>query len=160
MQSIGRLVVFQGSSTGRVAPAACGRTNHVLFLTAHSSRFAGTGKSHLIAHALLPQIIQRGGRALVLCNSNAALDSIAEKVLDPGEFISNGGYVSAESRCEFSEKGLVSVAARTLKTPQALISDKPRHCLAAHPPARPPATFLVTAAVSYGLPYVVQPRSI
>ncbi|CAE7378327.1 MAA3 [Symbiodinium sp. CCMP2456] len=59
----------------------------------------GTGKSHLIAHALLPQIIQRGGRALVLCNSNAALDSIAEKVLDPGEFISNGGYVSAESRC-------------------------------------------------------------
>lgn len=59
----------------------------------------GTGKSHLIAHALLPQIIQRGGRALVLCNSNAALDSIAEKVLDSGEFISNGGYVSAESRC-------------------------------------------------------------
>ncbi|CAE7500575.1 MAA3 [Symbiodinium natans] len=59
----------------------------------------GTGKSHLIAHALLPQIIQRGGRALVLCNSNSALDSIAEKVLDPGEFISNSGYVSAESRC-------------------------------------------------------------
>eukprot|EP00439_Symbiodinium_sp_Y106_P068727 s202_g11.t1 len=59
----------------------------------------GTGKSHLIAHGLLQQIIQRGGRALVLCNSNSAVDTIAEKVLDVDEFVSNGGYVSAESRC-------------------------------------------------------------
>ncbi|CAE7832845.1 MOV10 [Symbiodinium sp. CCMP2592] len=58
----------------------------------------GTGKSHFIACGLLPQIISRGGRILVLCNSNVAVDAIAEKVL--GTVSAPGSnYASAKLRC-------------------------------------------------------------
>jgi len=71
----------------------------------------GTGKSHLIAHGLLQQIIQRGGRALVLCNSNSAVDTIAEKVLDvDGSFptvamsLPNRGASALGSRSKSAKK--------------------------------------------------------
>ena len=45
----------------------------------------GTGKSFLIANGILPWSVQQNERVLVLCNSNCALDSILEKVLDIGD---------------------------------------------------------------------------
>ncbi|CAE7377344.1 MOV10 [Symbiodinium sp. CCMP2456] len=59
----------------------------------------GTGKSHLIACGLLPQIIRRGGRILVLCNSNVAVDSIGERVLSNPASAPGSHYASAKFRC-------------------------------------------------------------
>ncbi|CAD7923933.1 unnamed protein product [Amoebophrya sp. A120] len=58
----------------------------------------GTGKSHLIARGILPQVIARGGRVLVLCNSNVAVDAIAEKVVED-EDRPMLDYKSAKQHC-------------------------------------------------------------
>jgi len=42
----------------------------------------GTGKSHLIAHGILPLLVEEKTKGvLVVCNSNCAVDSIAEKAI-------------------------------------------------------------------------------
>jgi hypothetical protein len=51
----------------------------------------GTGKSHLIANGILPAAavaLERKENVLVLCNSNAAIDSIFEKLLDSADMVS------------------------------------------------------------------------
>ena len=50
----------------------------------------GTGKSHLIANGILPAAavaLERKENVLVLCNSNAAIDSIFEKLLDSADMV-------------------------------------------------------------------------
>jgi primosomal protein N' len=39
----------------------------------------GMGKSHILCHGILPQVVARGGNVLVLCNSNVAVDALMLK---------------------------------------------------------------------------------
>ena len=95
---------FTIQGLGLSPKALCGRLLQMqAVLPASLSRIAhptaGTGKSHLIACGLLPQIIKRGGRILVLCSSNVAVDSIAEKVLGSPDSAPGSNYASAKLRC-------------------------------------------------------------
>eukprot|EP00548_Thalassiothrix_antarctica_P010592 CAMPEP_0194163604 /NCGR_PEP_ID=MMETSP0152-20130528/80135_1 /TAXON_ID=1049557 /ORGANISM="Thalassiothrix antarctica, Strain L6-D1" /LENGTH=616 /DNA_ID=CAMNT_0038873615 /DNA_START=128 /DNA_END=1978 /DNA_ORIENTATION=+ len=49
----------------------------------------GTGKSFLISSGILPSCLNRGEQVLVLCNSNAAVDSIFEKVIGDNPKLGN-----------------------------------------------------------------------